>query len=295
MKGGKLARLVAPARMLSLIVSDIVGDPVDMIASGPTIITAPQENTRNPLDILNLYNLTEKIPPHVLALLTEQPVQEEKSDASPDVINLLIGTNDIPLQEARRLTSVSSLSLVLTRSLTGEARLVGRHLASLARSICLQNKQDLQSVTEELKLCPIPLNDAHDKLQAGQPLILLIGGETTVKVVGEGVGGRNQELVLSFAIEMGQDEGRIVQERGYTVELLSCGTDGIDGPTEAAGAVWSSDLSLDLQLASGALEDNDSNTFWRRHHPDCLVVTGHTGTNVADLIICKIQKKEASQ
>ena len=281
--------------MLSLIVSDIVGDPVDMIASGPTIITAPQENTRNPLDILNLYNLTEKIPPHVLALLTEQPVQEEKSDASPDVINLLIGTNDIPLQQARRLTSVSSLSLVLTRGLTGEARLVGRHLASLARSICLQNKQDLQSVAEQLKLCPIPLNDAHDKLQAGQPLILLIGGETTVKVVGEGVGGRNQELVLSFAIEMGQGEGRIVQERGYTVELLSCGTDGIDGPTEAAGAVWSSDLSLDLQLASEALEDNDSNTFWRRHHPDCLVVTGHTGTNVADLIICKIQKKEASQ
>ena len=281
--------------MLSLIVSDIVGDPVDMIASGPTIITAPKENTRNPLDILNLYNLTEKIPTHVLAVLTEQPVQEENSDASPDVINLLIGTNDIPLQQARRLTSVSSLSLVLTRGLTGEARLVGRHLASLARSICLQNKQDLQSVTEDLKLCTIPLNDAHDKLQAGQPLILLIGGETTVKVVGEGLGGRNQELVLSFAVEMGQGEGRIVQERGYTVELLSCGTDGIDGPTEAAGAVWSSNLSLDLQLASEALEDNDSNTFWRRHHPDCLVVTGHTGTNVADLIICKIQKKEASQ
>ena len=280
--------------MLSLIVSDIVGDPVDMIASGPTIITAPQENTRNPLDILNLYNLTEKIPPHIIAVLTEQPVQEENSDSSPDVINLLIGTNDIPLQQARRLTSVSSLSLVLTRGLTGEARLVGRHLASLARFICLQNKQDLESVTEELKLCTIPLNDAHDKLQAGQPLILLIGGETTVKVVGEGLGGRNQELVLSFAVEMGQGEGRIVQERGYTVELLSCGTDGIDGPTEAAGAVWSSDLSMDLQLASEALEDNDSNTFWKRHHPDCLVVTGHTGTNVADLIICKIQKKEAS-
>ena len=115
-----------------------------------------------------------------------------------------------------------------------------------------------------------------------------------MKVVGEGVGGRNQELVLSLAIEMGQDAGRIVQERGYTVELLSCGTDGIDGPTEAAGAVWSSDLTLDLQLASEALEDNDSNTFWRRHHPDCLVVTGHTGTNVADLIICKIHKKEVS-
>ena len=294
MKGGKLACLLAPARMLSLIVSDIVGDPVDMIASGPTIITAPQENTRSPLDILNLYTLTEKIPQHVLAVLTEQPVHEQRG-AEPDVMNLLIGTNDIPLQQARRLTSESSLSLVLTRGLTGEARMVGSLLASLARSICLQNKQDLESVTEELKLCKIPLDDAHNKLQAGQPLILLIGGETTVKVVGEGVGGRNQELVLSFAIEMGQDAGRIVQERGYTVELLSCGTDGIDGPTEAAGAVWSSDLSLDLQLASKALEDNDSNTFWRRHHPDCLVVTGHTGTNVADLIICKIHKKEASQ
>ena len=293
MKGGKLARLVAPAQMLSLIVSDIVGDPVDMIASGPTIITAPQENTRSPLDILNLYTLTEKIPEHVLSVLTEQPLHEQ-SGAEPDVMNLLIGTNDIPLQQARRLTSESSLSLVLTRGLTGEARMVGSLLASLARSICLQNKQDLESVTEELYLCKISLDDAHYKLQAGRPLILLIGGETTVKVVGEGVGGRNQELVLSFAIEMGQDAGRIIQERGYTVELLSCGTDGIDGPTEAAGAVWSSDLTLDLQLASEALEDNDSNTFWRRHHPDCLVVTGHTGTNVADLIICKIHKKEVS-
>ena len=108
------------------------------------------------------------------------------------------------------------------------------------------------------------------------------------------MGGRNQELVLSFAIQMGQGEGRIVQERGYTVELLSCGTDGIDGPTEAAGAVWSSDLSLDRELASLALEDNDSHSFWRRHHPDCLVVTGHTGTNVADLIICKVHKEHAS-
>lgn len=166
-------------------------------------------------------------------------------------------------------------------------------MAILARSICLQNKQDLEIVTEELKFCTIPLNDAHKKLQAGLPLILLIGGETTVKVEGEGLGGRNQELVLSFSIEMAQDQ-EILKMKGYTVELLSCGTDGIDGPTEAAGAVWSSDHNLDQDLASLALEDNDSHSFWRRHHPECLVVTGHTGTNVANLIICKIQKEQIS-
>ena len=291
-KGGKLARLVAPARVLGLIVSDIVGDPVDMIASGPTIIPGPKRNTSSPLDILSLYNLTEKIPQHVLAVLAEQPVQERR-DA--DVVNLLIGTNDIPLQHARRmLASERCQPLILSRGLTGEARMVGRHLASLVRAICLQNKQDLDTVTEQLKLCPTSLNDVPDELPVGQTLVLLIGGETTVKVAGEGLGGRNQELVLSYAIEMAKNEDRRMQERGFRVELLSCGTDGIDGPTEAAGAVWSSDLNLDLQLASEALENNDSNTFWRRHHPDCLVVTGHTGTNVADLIICKIHREEVS-
>ena len=293
MKGGKLARLVAPARVLSLIVSDIVGDPVDMIASGPTIITSPQGNARNPLEILNLYNLTEKIPKHVLAVLTEKPIQEQSDAAEANVMNLLIGTNDIPLQQALRMTSESSLSFLLTRGLTGEARQVGRHMANLVRSICLQNRQDLEIVTEELKFSTIPLDDIHEKLQAGESLILLIGGETTVKVVGEGLGGRNQELVLSFALEMAHDQGSI-KEQGYRVELLSCGTDGIDGPTEAAGAVWSSDLSLDQELAKLALEDNDSHSFWRRHHPDCLVVTGHTGTNVADLIICKVHKEHVS-
>ena len=149
MKGGKLARLVTPARVLSLIVSDIVGDPVDMIASGPTIITSPQGTARTPLEILNLYNLTEKIPKHVLAVLTEKLIQEQSDAAEANVMNLMIGTNDIPLQQALRMTSESPLSFLLTRCLTGEARQAGRHLANLVRSICLQNRQDLEVVTEE--------------------------------------------------------------------------------------------------------------------------------------------------
>ena len=292
MKGGKLARLMSPARVLSLIVSDIVADPMDMIASGPTVITEPQENSRSPLDILDLYNLTDKIPQHVRAVLAATP--DQGCGAEPDIVNILIGTNDIPLQHARRLTSAHCHSLLLTRSLTGEAREVGRHFASLVKSICCQDGQCLDESAKKLKLDQDVMNNINEKWQAGRPLVLLAGGETTVKVVGNGVGGRNQELVLSFAIEISPDQRRI-RDWGYRVEFLSCGTDGIDGPTDSAGAVWSSDLSLDRQLASRALEDNDSHRFWRQNHPGCLVVTGHTGTNVADIIICKIQRNDDSE
>ena len=124
--------------------------------------------------------------------------------------------------------------------------MVGRDLASLVMAICLQSKQDLDTVTKQLELWTIPLN-VHDKLQAGQTLVLLMGGETTVKVVGEGLGGRNQELVLSFAIEMDkEEERRRMQELGFRVELLSCGTDGIDGMGEYSSRQFLSLLNWDF-------------------------------------------------
>merc|ERR1719341_1617513 len=117
----------------------------------------------------------------------------------------------------------------------------------------------------------------------GKGLALLCGGETTVQVRGKGRGGRNQEMVLAFHLAMeGQQEA--LESKGVEVQMLSAGTDGLDGPTDAAGAVWSSTVApADPFRAKQCLEENNSYEFWGQ--VGGLVMTGHTGTNVMDLQI----------
>ncbi|CCG39684.1 putative hydroxypyruvate reductase [Magnetospirillum molischianum DSM 120] len=261
LKGGRLLRLLAPARSLALILSDVVGDRLDVIASG---LTSPDPTTfAEALETLVSYKLRDKVPAPVLRFL-EQGADGHLAETVkphdpilPLTTNCLIGTNLAALRAAcTQAEALGYRPVPLTSTLTGEAREVAKALYAIAR-------------------------DVRDHgLLAARPAFLVAGGETTVTVTGSGKGGRNQELALAFLVEMARDP-----LRGQGLHLLSAATDGGDGPTDAAGA-FASTASLDRARAAGlsldaALCDNDSYAFFNAI--DGLLRTGPTLTNVCDL------------
>jgi len=291
-KGGKLSQIIAPAQVISLVISDIIGDPLNMIASGPTV----QCNDRGePLKILEKYKLLDKIPESVLNVLKHVAVDSSQRKVIDNTNNFLIGTNLIPLNFIHEnFRKQFNDCFMIGRRIKGEAREVGTLLADLVSSFCQQNEFDLIS-----HLRGFGMEDDHEigriinsQAQFGKEncgsIFLCAGGETTVTVAGNGKGGRNQELVLSFALRITNIQEEL-RKQGYFIEVLSCGTDGIDGPTTAAGAVWNTEKNL-AKEAFDHIMNNDSYNFWRKHDDECLVKTGHTGTNVADIILCQILK-----
>lgn len=239
-KGGGLAKRAYPARVLSLILSDVIGDPLDVIASGPTVPDPTTVEMAKDIlrDLPGLQDLTG---------LSETP---KPGDPIFDrVTNRIIGSNALAREAAAGAArSLGFAARTPPITVQGEAREWG---ANLPNTVGLQD--------------------------AGAAFIF--GGETTVTVRGSGVGGRNQELALSAAIALDGSPRRIV--------IASVGTDGVDGPSPAAGAFATPDtlpraraLGLD---AAAALADNDSYPFFNALG-DC-VATGPTGTNVNDLVI----------
>ena len=249
-KGGRLARIAAPARVLSLILSDVVGDDLDVIGSGPT---APDASTYSSAQaVLGKYDLLEQVPSSVLAHL-EVADDETPKPGDPmfeRVENVLVGSNRKSLAAAAvEAETLGYRTLVLASTIEGETRDVARMHAAMAREIRTSGQ-------------PVP-----------PPACLVSGGETTVTIRGTGKGGRNQEFALAAAIDIaGLDN----------VLVLSVGTDGTDGPTDAAGAQADGQTvgrsSLD---ARKSLDDNDSYPFFQNLGD--LFVTGPTGTNVMDL------------
>ena len=180
-KGGWLAKMIYPARTVSLIISDVVGDPIEFIASGPT---APDTTTfKEALDILSMYNLVDKVPRNVLDLVIKgarglvEETPKPGDEIFKKVFNFIIASNKESLEEAKKYAekTYGLNALILTSRIRGEARHVGLVIASVLEEIFKEN---------------IPLK---------KPALILAGGETTVTVVGKGKGGRNQELVLSAA------------------------------------------------------------------------------------------------
>ena len=255
LKGGRLARLASPARVVALVLSDVVGDPLDVIASGPTV---PDPTTiTDAIGILHHRNVWPQTPPSIRHHL-ESHTDESPKPGDPcfaTVTSTIIGNNTKAAEAAlHTATKLGYTSQIVTTTLTGEAREVGNTIAQTARAL---------------------------QTTAATPQALIYAGETTVTVTGSGRGGRNQELTLAAAITL---DGTI----GIT--LTSIGTDGIDGPTDAAGAVADGQtltrartLGLD---ASAALTNNDAYPFWQTLGD--LVMTGPTGTNVMDLVIVTI-------
>jgi glycerate-2-kinase len=258
-KGGWLAKKAYPATVLNLILSDVLSDPVEFIASGPTV---PDSTTfSDAIKILRKYGLWEKAPESIRrvllegerGLVPETPKPDDK--AFKNVFNVVIGNcRDASLAACKALESAGLNTLLLTALLEGEARHVGTLLASIAKEVAASNN-------------PIP-----------KPAAIVAGGETTVTVVGKGKGGRNQEIALAGALKIGGLDGCVI---------ASLSTDGVDGPTDAAGAIVdgktlgrAEEAGLD---AEAFLAENDSYNFFLKLGD--LIFTGPTGTNVNDISI----------
>lgn len=258
-KGGRLAVESHPATLLCLVLSDVLGDPLPSIASGPTV---PDPSTyHDAIQILHRYAIWNDAPSSVQQFLLnghagKNPESPKAGDPRFDrVHNILLGNNTLALEAAEKQARTMELTpLILSSYIQGEARHIGTVLASIAREINLANK-------------PIP-----------KPGVVLAGGETTVTVTGTGRGGRNGEVALSASLALEDLEG---------VVIASIGTDGIDGLSDAAGAI--ADAST-LKKARNQnlnplqyLQNNDSHNFFKQLGD--LVYTGPTGTNVNDVMI----------
>jgi len=258
-KGGRLADRFYPAVVLSLIISAVAGDHLEDVGSGPT---APDPSTyQDARRVLEKHELWNDIPKTVrdiiekgeAGLINETP--KPWSEIFHGVRNVIVGSNREPCTAAAEtLAKRGYQTIVLTRSLEGEARSVGKMFASILSD----------------------LNQGQFSLR--RPLALVAGGETTVAVRGTGTGGRNQELVLSVALSI---------QGLQNVLVASAGTDGLDGPTDAAGAVADGTTVMRAfrrGLDPGDfLENNDSYSFFKKLKD--LIVTGRTRTNVKDITI----------
>ena len=258
-KGGGLAKAVYPATLVTLVLSDVVGDDLDSIASGPCV---PDPRTfEDCQEILSKYSIADQIPAPVLAHIYAgakgQVAETPKAgqDFFKKTQNVIVANNFNALLKAKeKADELGYNTLLLSSMLEGETREVaGNHIA----------------IAREMQKHGFPIKS---------PACLLSGGETTVKIKGTGKGGRNQEFVLAAAIKMvGMDN----------LVVLSGGTDGNDGPTDASGAI-ADQLTLkraaehDLDPVS-YLNDNDSYHFFEKLND--LYKTGPTNTNVMDLRI----------
>jgi len=252
-KGGQLARLAYPARVLSLILSDVIGDDLDVIGSG---LTAPDSSTfASGRAVLEKYEILDRVPANVRARLesgARGEIRETPKRGDPAFArtqNLIVGSNALAVEAAAaRARELGFHTLILSTTIEGETRDVARMHAAIAREIVRYGR-------------PLTL-----------PACLISGGETTVTLRGNGLGGRNQEFVLAAAIDIANVE-RIV--------VLSGGTDGTDGPTDAAGAIADGSTLERGPDAQKFLAGNDSYHYFEGL--DDLVITGPTNTNVADV------------
>jgi len=263
-KGGRLAQLAYPAAVVTMILSDVIGDRLDVIASGPT---APDSTTYADAGrVIAKYGIGSKLPARAAALIERGVSGQEPETAKTGdpcfrrTRNVVVGGLEQALASAReKARALGYPAEIADAELQGEARDAAHRLVRTAFQLL-------------------------DGMRPGERRCLLFGGETTVTVRGRGAGGRNQELALAFALEIAGTEG---------IALLSAGTDGTDGPTDAAGAVVDGSTVSQARLAGihpeTYLGDNDSYTFFQRFDAATGVhahfKTGPTGTNVMDVQI----------
>ena len=258
-KGGRLAKVACPATLISLILSDVIGDDLDSIASGPTV---PDHSTfADCMDILDKFQITDRLPSVVVDIL-EKGIRGEIEDtpkagdsAFERTQNLIIGSNIMAVRAAEEKAGELGYNpLILSTFIEGETRDVARVHAAIVKEILSSGN-------------PIK-----------RPACVISGGETTVTIHGKGKGGRNQEFSLAAAMDIHGLENVVV---------LSAGTDGTDGPTDAAGAIADgTTISRARKLGLNPdhyLFENDSYHFFEAL--DDLIITGPTYTNVMDLRI----------
>jgi len=242
-KGGQLARQAYPATVIALILSDVIGDDLDVIGSGPTV--ADRSTVADARAVLEKYGIAQKVKFH------ETPKPGDAAFAR--VQNIIVGSNAQAIDAAyAQAKALGYKTMVLSTRIEGETREVAGVHAAIAKEILASGR---------------PLK---------RPACVLSGGETTVTLRGDGKGGRNQEFVLAAAMAL---------EGSGEVTVLSAGTDGTDGPTDAAGAI-ADGLTVEKGRALGLeaaqfLARNDSYRYFERI--EGLIKTGPTGTNVMDV------------
>jgi glycerate-2-kinase len=261
-KGGQLARVVYPATLVTLIISDVPGDQFDVIASGPTV---PDPTTfLQALNVLATFGLARIVPRRLLTYIKAGVAGKKPETPKPgdpvfdNTFNILVGSNRTALETARRKALAFNINaVIIDYQLQGDTATVAEYLIETA----VRFKNDKNEV---------------------KPVCLLFGGETTVKVTGRGTGGRNQHLALLSAIMLHNVDG---------ITILAAGTDGNDGPTNAAGAV------VDSDTVPGAVKKNidpqkyfrefDSFHFFKKAGGH--IITGPTMTNVMDIIVVIVE------
>lgn len=261
-KGGQLAGMVHPAGLITLIISDVIGDSPDVIASGPTV---PDSSTfSDAVGVIDKYGLAADLTAGIMKYLDEgrlglRPETPKPGDpAFRGQVNLICGTNRIALEAAKNYAELTGLeSFIVDDSLQGDVESAAEMIFNAAVS-CRANRT------------------------AGKPACLIFGGETTVRVTGGGLGGRNQHLALTLAMRLRDNPG---------ITVLAAGTDGTDGPTDAAGAVVDSETLVQAEKLmidpEKYLAAHDSWNFFKKTGGH--IITGPTFTNVMDMTIVLVE------
>jgi glycerate 2-kinase len=263
LKGGQLARLAAPAPLAALLLSDVVGDRLDVIASGPA---APDPTTYgDALEILERYGLRSRVSEGIIAHLDAGHMGMREETPKPgdplftSIRNVVVGSNhQAAVAAVEQAKALGYHGLLLTTFVEGEAREVARVAVALTKGL-------------RAHAVPIP-----------PPACLVWGGETTVTLRGEGKGGRNQELALAAALGLDGLEG---------VAMMALATDGTDGPTDAGGAIVDGSSATRARTLGWNLHATlaENNAYPLLDEIGDLLRTGPTGTNVNDLLVILVR------
>ncbi|XP_067683249.1 glycerate kinase-like isoform X1 [Haliotis asinina] len=316
LKGGGLALEARPASVISLILSDVIGDPLDFIASGPTFFSATDASQC--MHLFTKFGITDLVPKSVLEFLEQQKKIKNVSITvdSPDfehlnrVQNQIVGNNTIATSTAcSTARNLGYLPLVLSTCLSGDTRGTAAMFGKLAKYILLifrRNSKEYNPVLATLEVDLVRTGISKDKLNEVVAVVekgknmqkgvcIVAGGETTTLVKGSGLGGRNQEMALAIAPHLAALKGDSVFKTYSQICFLSAGTDGLDGPTDAAGAVVEMDFTQILAdegiSLDEFLENNDSyNLFRLARNGSSHIKIGHTGTNVMDIQILMVKQ-----
>uniref|UniRef100_A0A0B7A6G8 Glycerate kinase n=1 Tax=Arion vulgaris TaxID=1028688 RepID=A0A0B7A6G8_9EUPU len=327
LKGGGLALQAKPAKVLSLILSSIIGDPHDLIASGPTCPSQPTPHhcieilfrlgimDRTPESIRKYLEREAKNINSIPAFTTQDSVAENAKRYAllwKDVQNIVVGNNSIACEAAaERAAELGYLPLVLTTVLTGEAKEVGFLYAKLAKFImmcfdrhaCSGHNSELSMLETSLVAGGIKktwintiCNSVDIAHNVNRDICIIAGGETVVHVRGSGIGGKNMESALAAAIQMKEEfRTKTMSVAETRMCFLSCDSDGQDGLTKMAGAVVDQDFLIKVDEyeldMNKYLDDNDSYTLFSHvNGGQNLVRTKLTGTNIMDIVILMVQK-----
>ena len=257
-KGGGFLKYSYPSEVATLIMSDVVGDQLDVIASGPTL---PDKSDAEEAwrEIIGL-EIENQLPHEVIKKLKNSSRKSNKKQKLSKQNTVIIGNNLKSLKNAKKQAeSLGYNTLILTSQIKGEAKTVAKSLASIAL---------------EVRSSDVPIE---------KPACIIVGGETSVTVKGNGIGGRNSEMALAFAIEIANKN---------KISALFAGTDGIDGTTNAAGAYCNETTGIKNKktriTAKDFLANNDSYNYFKKTGD--LKITGPSGTNVNDIGIIFIEK-----